>query len=234
VKILYIKCARLVFVLPHYTVGSSLNQAHCDNNQLHAGETFVDNYHHWIAYLNPQRLIIEKTVQTRRVAALRNYQFVYFLNNYKTHEMTAARRVKKPLVRCRAWPSITSHSEPPLHTVSYRDLVTHRRSVLILSSHVWPGRKCCLQLQLCSHISSVTRAICTTTGTEVTLLSGSVLFEWKLKFPHPHPGPALFPNSCWLCCCTPPVDNQFTLMLLCIATRLPFVLFLCFQIAKPT
>jgi len=73
---------------------------------------------------------------------------------------------------------------------------------------------------------------CTTTGTVVTLLSGSMLFERKLKPPHPHSGPALFPNSCWLCLLQ--LDNQFILMSLCMAHRLPFVLFLCFQIIKPT
>jgi len=151
-------------------------------------ETSVDNYHHWMAYLNHQILIKEKTVQTRRALALRNYPFVYLLNNYKTREMTAARRVKKSSVLCRPWPSIISHSEPPLRTVSYGDLETHRRSVLILYSHVWPGLKCGLQLQLCSHIPSVTRAICATTGTEVRLLSGSMLFARKLKLLTPTQG----------------------------------------------
>jgi len=115
----------------------------------------------WHVGSNLQMFITEKTVQTWRVLALRNYPFIYVLNNHKTHEMTADRRVKKFSVLCRSWHSITPHSEPPLRTVSYHELVTQRRSVLILSSHVWLGLKCSLQLQLCFHIPSVTRAVCT-------------------------------------------------------------------------
>jgi hypothetical protein len=113
VKILYIKRARFVFALPHYTVGSNLNQPTVTTTSFMQGN-FCWDYHHWIAYLNPQKLITEKTFQTRRVLALRNYPVVYLLNNYKTHETTAARRVKKSSVLCRSWPSITCLTEGSL------------------------------------------------------------------------------------------------------------------------